>query len=335
MKTGSFDYELKRAEPMLRASSSSVLRSEVRLTSNPEGPGAERRAAPPATGLPCPNTINCNETKDEKLNRLSAGHRKTAFALRENCRLLIERHGLNRMGFLTLTFARHIVDYKQAQKALHSLLTGVLRHRYAEYIIVMERMASGRVHYHLLTTMKEDIRTGFDFDAIKRGDYHSANEHLRGEWAFWRRTAPKYGFGRTELKPVRKCGESISWYVGKYIEKHIGNRKAEDKGARLVRYSKGTNRVSTRFTWCSPGADLGRTKLGTLCRQFGLTSDNYAEHFRLWYGSNWIMTLGPLVKFIKPAAYPTLWALQKDYPDPPPPPEEWWDDPRHNPSTGR
>ncbi|MHB8522644.1 MAG: hypothetical protein ACYDH9_18050 [Limisphaerales bacterium] len=41
-------------------------------------------------------------------------------------------------------------------------MTGVLRHRYKEYIIVSERMDSGRIHYHLLVVMAEDIRSGFD-----------------------------------------------------------------------------------------------------------------------------------------------------------------------------
>jgi hypothetical protein len=142
--------------------------------------GAARSAAAP-TALPCLNTINCNEGE----NRLSSGHRKTAFALMLNVLWLIERHGLERVGFLTLTFARHVVAYKDAQKALHSLMTGVLKGRYPEYIIVMERMESGRIHYHLLVVMAEDIRTGFDFAAVKHKDYKSASPYLRREWKFW------------------------------------------------------------------------------------------------------------------------------------------------------
>ena len=53
----------------------------------------------------------------------------------------MEKYGLDRIGFLTLTFALHILSYKQAQKYLHSLMTGVLKNRYVEYIIVMERMS--------------------------------------------------------------------------------------------------------------------------------------------------------------------------------------------------
>ncbi|MGB7747589.1 MAG: hypothetical protein WBN75_09910 [Verrucomicrobiia bacterium] len=124
-----------------------------------------------------------------------------------------------------------------------SRMTGVLKQRYPEYIIVMERMDSGRIHYHLLVVLAQDIRTGFDFAAVKRGNYRSASAYLRREWKFWRETAPKYGFGRTELLPIRKTAEGVAKYVGKYVAKHIGQRLPEDKGARLVRYSKGANRV--------------------------------------------------------------------------------------------
>jgi hypothetical protein len=252
-----------------------------------------------AAALPCLNTINCNEGKNDCLNQLSAGQRKTAFALKLNVLWLIEKHGLERIGFLTLTFARHIVAYKEAQKALHSLMTGVLKNHYPEYIIVMERMDSKRIHYHLLVVMAEDIRTRFDFAAVKRGDYRSAGDYLRKEWKFWRDTAPRYGFGRTELLPIKKTAEGVAKYVGKYVAKHIGQRLPEDKGARLVRYSKGANPVGTRLSWVSPGAMMWRAKLGTFCRSLNLNSDNYQEFLKEWFGRNWVYHLRPLILAIK------------------------------------
>jgi hypothetical protein len=258
-----------------------------------------------AAALPCLNTINCNGGEKDSLNQLSAGHKKTAFALMLNVLWLIERHGLERMGFLTLTFARHVVSYKEAQKALHSLMTAVLRRRYPEYIIVMERMSSGRIHYHLLVVMAEDIRSGFDFGAVKRGDYRSASVYLRREWSFWRATAPKYGFGRTELLPIRRTAEGVARYLAKYIAKHIGQRLPEDKGARLVRYSRGTNRAGTRFSWVSSGAMMWRAKLGAFCGMLHLNSDNYQEFLKEWFGRNWVYVLGPLIGSIKlPEFYP-------------------------------
>jgi hypothetical protein len=153
--------------------------------------------------------------------------------------------------------------------------------------------------------MAQDIRTGFDFAAVKRGDYHSAGDYLRREWKFWRETAPRYGFGRTELLPIKKTADGIAKYVGKYIAKHIGQRLPEDKGARLVRYAKGTNRVSTRFSWNSTGKGMWRAKLGTFCRMFGLNSDNYKNFLSEWFGRNWVYHLRPMIASIKlPEFYP-------------------------------
>ena len=118
-------------------------------------------------------TINCNGGRAE--SGLSSARRKTAFALKSNVLLLLERYGLERMGFLTLTFARHVVDYRKAQTAPHSLMSGVLKRRHPEYIIVLERMDSQRVHYHLLLVVAEDIRTGLNFAAVQAGDDRSAS----------------------------------------------------------------------------------------------------------------------------------------------------------------
>jgi hypothetical protein len=265
--------------------------------------GAPGEAGCSPAALPCLNTINCNEGKNNPSENLSAGHRKTAYALKLNVLWMIEKYGLPRIGFLTLTFARHVVNYKEAQKALHSLMTGVLKGRYVEYIIVMERMDSGRIHYHLLVVMAEDIRTGFDFVAVKAGDYRSASAYLRAEWFFWRETAPKYGFGRTELLPIKKTAEGVSKYIGKYIAKHIGQRLEEDKGARLVRYSKRANRVGIRFSWTSVGAFMWRSKLAAFCGMFRLNPDNYKATLKEWYGSNWIHHLQPVIASIKPPEF--------------------------------
>ena len=271
--------------------------SSIDLHNGRPAPGA--RAARPGAGLPCLNTNNCNKGKRKAPEPQLSVHRKAVYALTLNVLWLIERHGLERIGFLTLTFARHVVNYKDAQKALHSLMTGVLKKRYPEYITVMERMDSGRIHYHLLVVVAEDIRTGFDFAAVKRGDYRSATAYLRREWAFWRSTAPKYGFGRTELLPIKKTAQGVAKYVGKYIGKHIGQRLAEDKGARLVRYSKGANRAGVRFSWMSPGAYMWRQKLGTFCQMMGLSSDNHKEFLKNWFGKNWVYVLRPLIEAVK------------------------------------
>lgn len=83
-------------------------------------------------------------------------------------------------------------------RRFHSLRTHVLNVRYKAFVKVIERTKKGRIHYHLLIALNDDIRTGFDFKAVENFDYRSANFALRSEWAFWRKTAKKYGFGRSD-----------------------------------------------------------------------------------------------------------------------------------------
>lgn len=204
--------------------------------------------------LPCLNSNISIQTP-------STQHRKAASALGWNVISLSQKHGLENLGFLTLTFKDHVVCVKEAQRRLNSLLSNVIKPRYQDYIGVLERQKSGRIHYHLLVVLGFDIRTGFDFAAIEAKNYTSANPALRAEWAFWRKTAPAYGFGRTELMPIKSSEEAIGKYIGKYIGKHMESRQEDDKGARLVRYSRGARVATTRFQFVSTGSQQWRSKL--------------------------------------------------------------------------
>lgn len=206
--------------------------------------------------LPCQN--NHNSTGDTP--ELPPSARRTALALQVNVQAMCERYGIEKVGFLTLTFREHILDSREAQRRMNSLITHVLRPRYGNTIRIIERQKSGRIHYHLLVAMAADIRCGFDFDAVARDDYRSANKALRAEWSFWRRTAPRYGFGRTELLPVKSTAGAIGRYVGKYIGKHIHHREERDRGVRLVSYT-GEKAASTRFAWAGGKARDWRAKL--------------------------------------------------------------------------
>jgi len=215
---------------------------------------------------------------------LSTSARKTAFILSESVSQLAEKYGIERVGFLTLTFAQHITCHKKAQKRLNSLLSNVINKKvyifrkldpdtgeeisfperyYADYIGCVERQKSGRIHYHLLLIMPEPINIGFDFKAAADRDYSSASAYLRSQWAFWRKTAKLYGFGRTELLPVRTNMDAMAKYVGKYIAKHMEVRHQTDKGARLVRFSRGARAGTTNFMFNSQGASDWRRKVAT------------------------------------------------------------------------
>lgn len=226
---------------------------------------------PPAegVGLPCLSSNNCNGEGAERVPCLSQQHKKSACALAWNVQHMAEQYGLARLGFLTLTFADHVLSPKEAQRRFHSLRTGVLSKRYEAFLRVLERQKSGRIHYHLLVVLPFDARTGVDFEAFGRGEYQSASTLLRSEWAFWRRTSKAYRFGRTELMPVRSTEEGIGRYVGKYISKHHAARKIEDKGVRLVEYSTGARMARTRFGWCSDNAAEWRAKVRVFAQIMG------------------------------------------------------------------
>lgn len=119
------------------------------------------------------------ETKTHSLDR-----KKSGYGALLNVGHVCRKFGIERVGFLTLTFADHVVDVREASRRFNSLATDVLRKRYAAYIRVLERQKSKRIHYHLLVVLPDDIRTGCDFDAFANRDYRTAGNHLRCEWAF-------------------------------------------------------------------------------------------------------------------------------------------------------
>jgi len=181
---------------------------------------------------------------DEKI-RLSGSQRKTAHAIRVNTERQIEEDGLNRTGFLTLTVGdagafgfEKVKDSREASKRVHRLMRRFLPSIFRRGVIVTERHRDGGIHFHIIGTLTEDldIRTGFNFEAVKNGDYRSASPELRAIWQRCREELPAFGFGRAELLPIRKTGAQAASYISKYVEKHIGNRIEDDKGKKLVRY---------------------------------------------------------------------------------------------------
>lgn len=218
-------------------------------------------------------------------------------------------YGLEHLGFLTLTFAEHITDPREAQKRYNSLRTGVLKKRYLDFVRVIERQKSGRIHYHLVVALGADIRTGFDFQAVKCGKYNSANVALRSEWAFWRASAPKYRFGRTELQPIKSNSAAISKYVGKYISKHIENRLPEDKGVRLVEYSKGARDGTTYFAWNCVSGWLWREKLRVFAAKHHCKNE---EELKAVFGKRWSYYARPAILKTELSYWPTAEHMRQD-----------------------
>lgn len=177
------------------------------------------------------------DKKKQQLNEFSTSHKKTAHALELNVKSFIEKFGINHVGFMTLTFADNVICSKEAQRRFNSLRTNFLKKYYQHYIRVLERQKSGRIHYHLIVAVKENIRRGIDFSQIANKNYKSANSNLKKHWSKMRTAMQKYGFGRSELMPIKTNSKGLSRYVSKYISKHINQREQRDIGVRLSQTS--------------------------------------------------------------------------------------------------
>lgn len=227
---------------------------------------------------------------------LTGSQRKTAFALRQNCERMIAGHNRRRLvevpdgkggtqkawltdapenlactGFLTLTVGdvvdgkfQQVFDAKEASRRINNLNRRILKDLFERCIVVTERHKNGAIHFHVLGILrgKPDIRTGFNFEAVKQRNYSSASEKLRELWAMLREKLPEYGFGRAELTPVRLTSEAVACYISKYIEKNVCNRLPEDKRKKLVRYVgwEKEQLKPNEFSWATPRAIAWRGK---------------------------------------------------------------------------
>jgi hypothetical protein len=196
-------------------------------------------------------------------NKFSTANKRSACALAWNIEALINKHGIEKVGFLTLTFKENITDYQEAQRRFNIIATNFLRGAYKGYVCVKERQKRGAWHYHLVILMQSDIKTGFDFKQVANKNYSSASIELKKAWLELRQACELYGFGRSELMPIKSTAEGISRYVGKYLSKHITNRKEEDKGIRLVNYGGLARMATCKFSFITKGAKLWRAKLAT------------------------------------------------------------------------
>ena len=87
-----------------------------------------------------------------------------------------------------------------------------------------------------------------------------------------------------ELVPIRRTGAAIACYVGKYIVKHVMKREPEDKGMRLVRYSAGRAKATTRFMWATKGSKAWRDHVASIAAECGF---NDLSDFTEAFGSSW------------------------------------------------
>jgi hypothetical protein len=247
------------------------------------------------------NSNNSLESISPDVSKLTPYHAKQAFCLSDNCERFISKVGLDRVGFLTLTFPDNVTDNKEASRRFDSMNKGFLSRFFGEWMLVKERQQRGAWHYHILIDCKTDIRTGINFEEIQRiprPKYTSAKPALRSIWQLLRDRLPAYGFGRSELLPVRTTAQATSKYLGKYIAKHIGSRSDQDKGVRLTSYS-------ADFPKSTPGGMYGVRMPQSLPNSWGILPLSTCKHTMGLPGPltcnllSWRLTttLGPILLF--------------------------------------
>jgi hypothetical protein len=203
---------------------------------------------------------------------------------------MVREAGIESVGFLTLTVGdtlpggtfQQIHDHAEASRRVNNLNRRVLRDLFERAVIVTERHKNGAIHFHAVGVIRgrPDIRTGFNWEAVGRRDYRSAPLALRHRWEFLRDKLPEYGFGRSELTPIRKGGEEIASYVSKYVSKHLESRTPDDKRKKLVRYL-GWEKAQLKpneFSWASERARAWRWKARAAASVIGChTRENCAD----------------------------------------------------------
>ena len=220
---------------------------------------------------------------------------KRALVLAENCIEFINQVGICFVGFLTLTFERPTAP-KEAGERFNSLTSNLFPELFGRWVRVTEPHKYGRrrgtVHFHLLVEVRQDIRSGVDFKALERRDYRSASPYLRDVWRLLRERLPAYGFGRSELLPLKSTSEGVARYAAKYLSKGRMVRVMDRadgvrdwKGVRLVAYSRGfPRRAYVRFSWAFGAGREWRAFIGAVGQSLGIED---GAGMREVFGKSW------------------------------------------------
>ena len=243
---------------------------------------------------------------------------KRCFALTKNINSYSKKYGIERLGFLTLTFKGNLTDEIEAQRRYKNLTRTWNREKPFKVLCrVMEFQKRGAIHYHLLVLMKSDIRTGFNWEAFKKAGEcqkqgkwserqkwtrvyaKSSREELRQNWSWLRLKCESHGFGRSELMPI-EYPDNIGSYLGKYLVKEDRKQEArknhEDLGVsvdikkrrtRMITYSKREHRVAnTRFSWVKNKTESKpiRKRIGEWASYRGFKN---TEEIKKFYGPRW------------------------------------------------
>jgi hypothetical protein len=276
------------------------------------------------TSLPCLNNSHNSDITQLPLYghafpkprpKLTARQRKTIFTFLINTVKFVGDTGIERMGFLTLTFKYKVYSSRKAARFFDKLNRRVLKY-FGRWVRVIEQHKDGAWHYHLLVEMPCDILTGFDFATYKaaQGEYErsgpSAEYHrllnvatseghpLPPIWKKLRKRLKNYSFKHFELTPIRTNAEAISQYMANGIIEGYASKTPGRPRIRLHATSKKINRrVRGDFSWVSSGARLSRKQYALLGEGFGC---NGMEELSERAGKRWAYHLKDEIRALVP-----------------------------------
>ncbi len=252
---------------------------------------------------------------------LSPYHKKAIFALRLNLEAHVEDCGVDRIGFMTVTFKDKVFRYKQATRLFHSFVSSdAFCGLFGKWYRVAEQHKDGSWHLHMLVECRDDIRTGFDWDhwsASKqlyrknKGKSYShlakccAKDHpIRVYWQGIVKISERSKMiGRCQMEPLKSNAEGCGKYLAKYLDKgFVTNRiNAKEKGTHIERRrlvgkgGKAVRAASSRLSWVSPGGRRWRACIGEVATHFGLK--DYSELSKHW-GPRWAYRIKDVISYL-------------------------------------
>lgn len=207
----------------------------------------------------------------------------------ENIRLYVQHFGENNVGILTVTTPSECLSAVAYQKMWHSWRTHVLKELFPTGMWIRERQPrTGNWHSHSVIDLGWDIKTGFPFGEVAARNYKNVDPRLKDIWKTLRESAVKYGFGRTELLPIKANGPSCARYLVKYLTKVRGSDKLQgEEKCRLFGIWGGVRFISTPFSYTR--SRILRKRKAWLAAMLGI--ECYAG-FKVVFGSHWWHHLG-------------------------------------------
>ena len=212
-------------------------------------------------------TVSTRIHKTSPVRDPDTSYKKRLIAFEQNVLEFVRSRGINNIGFVTFTFP-DVPDWSTASSRWNSLNSNFLSklEYWKGWILVREYQSRGSIHFHLLVDFGRDIRTGFDFTAVDKKDYRSASPFLRSVWKDMRDNLVKYGFGRSEVKPIGSGfsgqyllpgsaqAETASTCISKYLSKYLSKSFKSVSDSRLDARAKGEKEWHGRYVSYSQGA---------------------------------------------------------------------------------